>query len=156
MQILEHPVVQALKQIVDENETQLNILPNDTMERASIWVEDNRMQIGAILETSTIETNDKTTVFIAIFAHEIGHMMTWNKERENRSAKSIWGSCNKYVLKSELRASAWAMRFLKQFDNIDKVLARQFLVKCYESYSDHYNKTMDNVFNEKRERINKK
>lgn len=123
-----------------KNNIKLDLDNNEFLDSGCAYSESNRIVTGMVLRFCIWRgPKDFKTIHAAVIAHELGHMATkhasYNKKRR---ICPILGLVNKYVLKSELYASAWGLRFLKQFNDIDLKLARQFLKVCYSTYRANY------------------
>lgn len=80
---------------------------------------------------------------LATLAHEVGHIMVQRKERDTKKIRLFFGGCNKWVLIDELRASAWAIRYLRRKKYSRLKIAKSFLMKCYGTYKEVYNAELD-------------
>lgn len=137
----------ALFEYASEKGIAIKLNPNEPLDSGSANTRDRCVSAGAWLKLSMLHTTNYKTILAATIAHEIGHIETLRENIDKkRRINVIVGLCNKYVLKSELLASAWALRFLRRYDDIDLKLARQFLKICYSTYRNSYSPELEHLF----------
>lgn len=91
-------------------------------------------------------TRDYEIDLLSTLCHEIGHILTFDPLNHTKRQFRD-GKFSKHILICELKASAWALRWLKKHTNINIALARICLYDAYLSYKKHYNKDLDSSCN---------